>query len=45
MKKVDKTEVVCPYCLGLGIIQDEFPSMGISKCKNCNGTGTNKQQK
>jgi len=29
----------CPHCLGLGVIQNELPSIGATKCRHCKGQG------
>ena len=29
----------CPHCLGLGVIQNELPSIGTTKCRHCKGQG------
>jgi predicted ATP-dependent serine protease len=30
---------LCPHCLGVGLVQNELPSIGATKCSCCNGKG------
>ena len=29
----------CPHCMGIGVIQNELPSIGTTECEYCKGKG------